>query len=228
MQKVSRVSFSYSLAQKKWNSMDKVHRMLSGGYSRFISKLSREIHQDIIYMDINDHTSVNTKTIATMELGGLERGSKPSESTSRANTQMQNSVNSQFNLSRMRKNRESNDLWIKRSPLERFSEKFRLLKKTRSTKNDINHFSKDFMDFFELKKITGLSIKHEALDVKPEKKLQISLFPYCEKAMKEFNTIFQNFYHGFKIERQDLEIVFVDFAIPFDRGDIDLDLDEDW
>jgi len=202
--------------------------MLSGGYSRFSTKLSREINQNIIYMEINDQASTKTKTIATMELGGLDRGSKPSESTSRANTQMQNSVNSQFNLSRMRKNRESNDLWIKRSPLEKFSEKFRLLKKTVSNKKDVNHFSKDFLDFFELKKITGLSIKHETLDVKTEKKMRIGLFPYCEKAMKEFNTIFQNFYHGFKIERQDLEVVFVDFAIPFDRGDIDLDLDEDW
>ena len=230
MLKVSRIAFSYSLAQKKWNSMDKIHKMLSGGYSRFISKVSQEIHQDIRYMEVTDHSSTKAQTIATMEIHNLrnEKGSRPSESTSQVQNQAQSSVNSQFNLSRMRKNRDSPDLWIKRSPLEKHSEKFRILKKTRTNKKIINHFSTDFLDFFELKKITGLSINHETLGNKMDKNINVRLFPYCEKAMKEFNLIFQNFYLGFKIERQDLEVVFVDFAIPFDKGDLDLDMDEDW
>ena len=220
---VSRVAFSYSQAQKKWNSMDKVHRMLSGGYSRFISKLSQEINQNIRYMQIND-ASTKPKTIATMEIGF--QGARPSESTSQAQPNAQSSINSQFNLSRMRKGRETPDLWTKRSLLEKHSEKFRILKKAKPETDPQKHFSEDFMELFELKKITGLSMQPDAPGV--GRKMDRGYFPYCEKALKEFNSVFQTFYQSFKIERQDLEVVFVDFAIPFDRGDIDLDLDEDW
>lgn len=220
---VSRVAFSFSQAQKKWNSMDRIHRMFSGGYSRFIAKLSQEIHQDIRYMQINDATSTKPKTIATMEIG--LNGAKPSESTSQAQP-MQSSVNSQFNLSRMRKNRDTPDLWIKRSLLEKHSEKFRILKKTKPGVDKQKNFSQDFVELFEVKKITGLSMHGDLVGL--NRKMDVGYFPYCEKALKEFNSVFQTFYHNFKIERQDLKVVFVDFAIPFDRGDIDLDLDEDW
>ena len=203
--------------------MDKIHRILSGGYSRFITKVSQEIHQDIRYLEVLDKNSVKPKTIVTQDLPRLlqEKGSKPSESTSHVPNQ--SSVNSQFNLSRMRKNRDASDIWIKRSLLEKHSEKFRVLKKTESGIQQIAQFKKESMNFNEVTKLTGLD-----LNLNSAQTLDLSLFPYCQKAMKEFHSIFRNFYHGFKIERQDLDIVFVDFAIPFDRGDIDLDMDEDW
>jgi hypothetical protein len=223
--KVSRIAYTYSLSQKKWNSMDKIHRILSGGYSRFISKVSQEIKQDIRYMEAVDQNSVQPLTIKTHDLVKLqnEKGSKPSESTSQVVGPIQSSVNSQFNLSRMRKNRDAPELWIKRSLIEKYSEKFRTLKKTDSGKKRMSQFQKEFLDFFEVAKLTGLNIDDEA-----SQHLDIALYPYCEKAMKEFNHIFQSFYHGFKIERQDLDVVFVDFAIPFDKGDIAFDMDEDW
>ena len=216
--------------------MDKMHRMKSGGYSRFIYKLSVEIQQNNKYYEITNKNrkmsyqgeSEEPVTINTMQTAGI-RNSGPSESLSANNHTLKKSVNSQFNLSKLRKKQEPEDLWLKRSSFEKFSDKFNRLKKLAlGSKKHFSGKTHSFLQFMELKMITGLSFIQGDNLFKKNRDILIDQFSYCEMSMKEFSSIFQNFYQGFKLERQDLEIVYVDFGIPFDKGDIELDMDEDW
>lgn len=209
---VCHVSTSYRRAHSQWNTFNKIAKLKRGGYSQFLRQLATDVQLDLKYQNFK-RPNAAPHSITLPSVAGPFNSAKPSDKQSGV---------SYFNMSRMGKIRDPSDLWIRKSSFEKYSQKFADLKKQFGKGNEPKP---KVADYIEVRKVTGLGRTGEKV---PHATISADQFAYCGPAVREFSLIFQDFYRVFKLERQDLETVFVDFCIPFDRGDFDFDPDEDW
>ena len=209
---ICHVSTCYRRAHTQWHTFKKMARLKRGGYSTFLRQLASDVSLDLKYQNFA-RPAKTPHSVTIPSVAGPQTSLRPSD---------QKSNTSYFNLSKMGKIRDPSDMWIRKSSFEKYSAKFASLKRESSQKKGPQP---QIPDYVEVKKVTGLGRTGEKVF---GASISADQFAYCPPAVREFSLIFQDFYRAFKLERQDLETVFVDFCIPFDRGDFEFDLEEDW